>query len=377
MSSNQEQILIIDDCESSLNSIGKYLAEHYKVYSSTSGNEGIDLFKKHTFPVVILDTEMSGMNGFEICKLLKSISPEVQVIFRTAKDDEEIILKCFEAGANDFIPKHKSLSVVLQVVRNLNLLSQDTQRQKKNIKKLTQTVEISMIQASLYGDCLNFMSDIQTINSFEDLGKAVLKFFLNHDFNSAIEFHHADDISGFSQETIRCSPLEKKVFSLLKDRGRIYEFGSRAIFNDTNVSILIKNMPDKHSTKYGLWIDIFAKLIPAIEMRYRALFNYIQLNKMKVKLEKTVIDINEDINHLKDIKEKMIDDVILEITLNFHNLDLSDNDEKFLENAIEKTSNIDALSNISQVLITTIDELEIEELKTEGEYKSTEDIELF
>jgi hypothetical protein len=295
------------------------------------------------------------------------------IIFLSALDDDEIALKCFGLGGEEVVSKSNSLSVIVNSVNCLVNFRHIVKEHEGEIERLSSVTNTTMVQASLYGSCMRLMSDIQGVNNFPDFSSLIFNFMSQNDFNSSIEFHHGDNIRDFEQQSLYCSPLEKKVFSLLKDKGRIFEFEQRAMFNDVNVSLLIKNMPGKETTKYGLWIDIFATLITAMEMRCKAILNINQLQKVKLTLESNIADIQQKIVALKQDRE----DVTHDILLNFYRLDLNQDDESFLEEAIDKASNLDTLTSISDTLSNTLMNIDIEELEIDHTDEFDDDVELF
>ena len=68
-----ENILIIDDSEDILEIFEQVLVnEGFDVSTANSGNEGIELFKRQSFDIVIIDINMPGMNGLEVVENIKN-----------------------------------------------------------------------------------------------------------------------------------------------------------------------------------------------------------------------------------------------------------------------------------------------------------------
>lgn len=70
------------------------------------------LLKSESFDLAILDVNLPDGNGFEICRELKEVSPETPVIFLTANDLEEDVLKGFDQGADDYITKPFNIQIL-------------------------------------------------------------------------------------------------------------------------------------------------------------------------------------------------------------------------------------------------------------------------
>ncbi len=101
-------ILIVDDIPSNIRLMVSILDENgYSVSYAQNGKQAIDLCKKASFDLILLDVMMPGMNGFEVCKVLKTMenTRDVPIIFLTARTDHESILKGFETGGVDYVTK--------------------------------------------------------------------------------------------------------------------------------------------------------------------------------------------------------------------------------------------------------------------------------
>ena len=103
-----DTILIVDDNPQNLQVLAKILQENnYEIEFATNGEAALVWLKDKKFDLILLDINMPGMNGFEVCRKLRS-NPElnnVPVIFLSADTDRESILKGFEFGAQDYVTK--------------------------------------------------------------------------------------------------------------------------------------------------------------------------------------------------------------------------------------------------------------------------------
>lgn len=101
-------ILIVDDEPENIQLLGNLLKErNYKVEFATSGEEAIDWMCNAPFDLVLLDVMMPGMDGFDVCRKIKSdvTTKHIPVIFLTARTESEDIVKGFEVGGSDYITK--------------------------------------------------------------------------------------------------------------------------------------------------------------------------------------------------------------------------------------------------------------------------------
>jgi len=98
-------ILVIEDEESVSEVVKGYLEkEGYKVYCVAKGLEGIDLFNKIKFNLVILDLMLPDIDGEEVCKTLRRIS-DVYIFMLTAKAALSDKIEGLNIGADEYLPK--------------------------------------------------------------------------------------------------------------------------------------------------------------------------------------------------------------------------------------------------------------------------------
>jgi putative two-component system response regulator len=89
--------------------------EGCEVYWADTGESGLAIAEIEQFDLIILDVELPGINGFEVCKQLKS-NPELEetpVLMLTTRDRADDVLQGLDLGAIDYIPKDTFAGVVL------------------------------------------------------------------------------------------------------------------------------------------------------------------------------------------------------------------------------------------------------------------------
>jgi len=102
---NVDNILIIEDEEKVSEILKAYLQkEGYSVYCATKGMEGIKLFEKIEFSLVILDLMLPDISGEEVCSVLRKIS-EVHIFMLTAKGTLEDRIEGLNLGADEYLVK--------------------------------------------------------------------------------------------------------------------------------------------------------------------------------------------------------------------------------------------------------------------------------
>jgi two-component system nitrogen regulation response regulator GlnG len=114
-------IWIIDDDQSMRWVLEKTLVNNgYQVTAFESGSVALASFKRVSLEerpnLVITDVRMPGINGFELMKQIKNISPQTPIIVMTAYTDLDTTLQTFEDGAFEYLPKPFDIDDALELV---------------------------------------------------------------------------------------------------------------------------------------------------------------------------------------------------------------------------------------------------------------------
>jgi two-component system sensor histidine kinase/response regulator len=114
-------ILVVDDNEDNRQLLKRILKkEGYNVRLAADGESAIMDFRKHQADIILLDIQMPGTDGFEVCRAIKADNrgADIPILFMSAADDIENITRGFELGAIDFIPKPYHAREISARVRN-------------------------------------------------------------------------------------------------------------------------------------------------------------------------------------------------------------------------------------------------------------------
>lgn len=112
------EVLLVDDERVIRARYAEILSgEGYAVRTARDGVEALQKFAERRADLVILDVAMPRMNGFAACAALRKLDADVPVIFLTANASEVNEVRGLDAGADDFIAKDASESVLLARVR--------------------------------------------------------------------------------------------------------------------------------------------------------------------------------------------------------------------------------------------------------------------
>ncbi|BAY27796.1 response regulator receiver modulated metal dependent phosphohydrolase [Calothrix sp. NIES-2100] len=106
--SDLPKVLVVDDhAASRMTAVALLGMEGYEIIEADSGSKAVDLVSEQQPDLVLLDVMMPGMDGFEVCQILKQneLTRLIPVIFITALNDRRSRIRGIEVGADDFLTK--------------------------------------------------------------------------------------------------------------------------------------------------------------------------------------------------------------------------------------------------------------------------------
>jgi len=145
------KILIVEDAEANIDILMETLGDDYEISVATDGETALEAVEIETPDLILLDVMMPGIDGFETCRRLKE-NPQTQdipVVFITAKRETGDIVKGFQVGGVDYIPKPFQQDEVLARVRTHLQLEALKKEQEKHAQELQRSHRELLEYASL------------------------------------------------------------------------------------------------------------------------------------------------------------------------------------------------------------------------------------
>ncbi len=119
-SPRQAAVLIVDDAPAHLGALrSMMLQQGYQTFVANSGERALSIVQRALPDLVLLDINLPGMDGMEVCRRLKAhpVTCNIPVIFMSARSETEDIVAGFDIGAADYITKPPRLAEVCARVR--------------------------------------------------------------------------------------------------------------------------------------------------------------------------------------------------------------------------------------------------------------------
>lgn len=258
--SQNVNILIVDDTADCRLMLSAMLEDNYCVAEVASGELCLIEVAKTMPDLILLDVDMPGISGYEVCVHLRKQYPSecLPIIFVSGLDSYEERLAGYEAGADDYIVKPVEPEILFAKVANCL-----EQRQKMTAAKASATEAVSiameaMTVSSELGQVVQFIKDVQSIKSAEEVGRAMINILSRFGMNSVARVDTGSvAYIGCDEESIEAEVLSRFVVH----HERILSVGIRTVIRDPHIVLLIKDMPLDDEKRCGRFRDHLAVLM--------------------------------------------------------------------------------------------------------------------
>lgn len=118
---HKDIILVIEDSQDMREYIKVALEPDYTVVEAQDGQEGLEKARNLIPDLIVSDIMMPNMDGYDMCKTLKKdrLTSHIPIILLTAKASEEHIIEGLETGADDYVTKPFSMTILSARIKNL------------------------------------------------------------------------------------------------------------------------------------------------------------------------------------------------------------------------------------------------------------------
>jgi phosphate regulon transcriptional regulator PhoB len=153
-----KKIIVVDDEPDLINLVSYNLRkEGFHVSSASDGEEALDTIRKGDFNLIILDLMLPGIQGMELCRILKSSvdTASIPIIMLTAKSEELDKVLGLEMGADDYVTKPFSPRELIARIKAVLRRVHERPEKKKLLRIGDITIHIDTYQVVKKGKPLN------------------------------------------------------------------------------------------------------------------------------------------------------------------------------------------------------------------------------
>lgn len=237
-------VLIVDNNTSCGIGMEGALQADYDVILTWSGEEGVSLFNEKNPDLVIIEMDIPGVDGVEVCAQIRKTNQYVPVLFKTAYDTAASYLLAFDAGGSDIMLRpaqpdmlrRKAEQLIRQYHRELALY-----KERDDLKQVANNIMTAPGWTELL---LNFIRTGISYRNYEMLANSILGLTGALNLQCSVMIRHGGEpvIATSHREA---TPIEIQILNKAGNMGRVFQFKRRLVANHDRISIVIANMPDE------------------------------------------------------------------------------------------------------------------------------------
>lgn len=254
-------------------SLGK---QGYQFYHFTAFPEaGMHTIKEtctEHIALVILDINMPGKSGYEICGLLKQdfLADNVPVMFTSGLMADEDIMQAYAAGADDYLVKPIHLNELQVKVPKLIAQKQEHCDAAEQASTAMKMAFDAMKNSSELGAILRFHEAIHQAEDYAALAQLVFEGIRDFELESTLVLVSEQE-PVYYRDDMQRSQLELESILAARSRGRLYSWKAYSFFSYDLFTVLIRNMPINDEDRYGILKDQICLLLNGVDARIKSM----------------------------------------------------------------------------------------------------------
>ncbi len=342
---NTNVIYLVEEKSNTFEAVSRILS----AYSTTPfycGQSLVQTLEEASPDVILIDLDLPDEEGFDICEQINSNSEfsHIPIIFLSSDNSLENRIKGYAAGGDDYICKPlepEEMSVIVATAVKRKRLYDQARSEAKEASISALDIMNTLSEHSIV---LHFMQSILNCVSYKQLADDLISSLGSLKLSIAIEFSVEDEREYFSTDHDESS-LEISVFEYVRDKKHIVDVGKRCAFNYPTMSIIVRNMPFEDPELHGRLRDHVSVIGRAAESKLLSLRKdmamYEQRNQLidiLTNLQTTVNSLETDYNQQQEESRGVFANVNIELERSFMALGLTDEQEDYLRELIDKSA---------------------------------------
>ena len=340
------RVFIVDDEEMIVDVMQDVLAPLGQIEAFSSSEaclERLELAQRDgTLPhLVILDIGLPGIDGYECCRLIKDMAPELPVMFVSGHESSEARLQGYDVGGEDFVVKPFANAELFNKVKVFQHRLDKAQSLAEPMAMSEQLSNLALASMGESGLVLQFLSKAIVCDTQEELADAVLHLLRGYQRHGAVQIRSVTGIINRCSDG-SSSPLEVSVLDHVKTLGRMFEFKTRSVVNYDHVTIMVSDMPVGDADFCGRIRDNLSIAAQGCDARLAAMETALSERKrfeanQKVlgSLKKTIAELSEVERTQRETMGHLSGALLDTLTKSYVHLGLTENQERFLTDLVQ------------------------------------------
>lgn len=271
------KVLVIDDDKFIQKVVAKAIgSDGFEVTSALNGEIGFEKARAEQPDIILLDVEMPGLNGYQVCEQLRSCdeTKDIAVVFLSSQSSLRERLQGYEVGADDYLAKPFEAAHLLARLKVLRRYQQERRDVQAQYQLARNTALLALTGTSEASIAMQFMERSIACTTNDETIQALLDVadLFNIDCCVCIEQSNGENAWYASDGTV--SPLEKELVEMSDHSLRYLDFGCRTVVHCSPVSLLVKNMPLEAPDRYGRLKDLLPVLLSTVNTKLKSISTY-------------------------------------------------------------------------------------------------------
>lgn len=347
-------LLIVDDNPDNCELLVDIFEDDYTLSVVHNGQDCLNAVRENAFDLVLLDVNMPGMDGYEVCQRIKSSSDTalIPIVFVSALVSAEERLRGYEVGAEEYVTKpFHSKEITDTVTRVLEHHLQNKEFETRS-KEAMNTAFQAMTNSAELGNIIRFFQTSYNCKSVDQLAQELLETTNLFGLKCCLKIQ-----GRYKTEYFGCAKdsIEAKVLERFSTGDKVLDFGARTLINEQHVSLLIRNMPVDQPEAYGRIKDNLAVLVDGTEARVKALeLEYKLEDERNRGIQSVLVNSHEKLREIRTLVERQKNDaqnisqsINSKIEEIIFSLGLEESQEQIIIDAIDKS--VDGLNSVLDI----------------------------
>lgn len=339
-----DKVLIIDDDKFVYNRLKSVLDGIYETRSALDGDIGLQAANDWQPDMILLDIEMPGRNGYEVCDALKQqeSTRDIPVLFLSSKSSIRERMLGYQVGADDYIIKSSAQDELAAKLKRMSQYLRSKQDLKESAETANQTALQAMTTSFDLGKAIRFVERSHMMPSITVVGEQLMEFMADLELNVAAMISGESGCFFFSSSAREVAPIEAQIMEMLHGEKRFIDFGSRTQVNFPHVALLVKNMPLEDREQYGRLKDTLPFVLGAADAKIRVLEAEYAMLQQSSKLNDTIDSVRSTLsamtgtfnNNLTAVSTIM-SELVATISIDLMKMGLEHDQEEFVGGKVE------------------------------------------
>jgi EAL domain-containing protein (putative c-di-GMP-specific phosphodiesterase class I)/DNA-binding response OmpR family regulator len=284
-------VMVVDDEPIMNELVIDALHLHYHVVIAASGEDALGRLSSIHPDLLLLDISLPGMNGYEVCREIRSNSAwaGMPIIFVSGSESAEAKMRGYANGGDDYLVKPFDAAILRSRIDYLLRLARDRRRLQDEAGHASATAMTAMTAMGEMGVLLEAMKRLNSTNSADLVVNIVLNALRNFGIGGGVQLRLRDKVITRDQVG-DASPLLAGIFANMRDR--ITQYKSRLCITYPYASILVQNMPLEDSDRCGRLRDLLAILAEAASLRVSGLLMSAAIQHSSTQISQTLATID-------------------------------------------------------------------------------------